>query len=295
MNRRALLAAVGTSLLAGCSGRDERSTLDFTPATEPPPPENVTTITETKPVPTPADVTSREAARSFVETHEQRYVYNELVGGGMVDRQRAATSVDVEPAEVAVVAAVDGGYYLLSTCRGTAEYYSPGSSSRGGGRTAGSVAHYVDASTHRRIPFNFFSCESFATPATPGEAESLPARLQVYDFDTPPDYDRPDQGGHRVDVTVGAADGNAVLDTEVRTSLPLTVLPGVTETPGTYQLSASLPDADSVTYEWSPSPDDPSWWATAVVVTNDGGLEALQLHPNEAVGLPRQSSCERRR
>lgn len=300
MNRRALLAAVGTSLLAGCSSRSDSTDPVATPSTPDPvptPPANVTTVSETKPIPTPSDVRSRETARSFVGTYEEHYVYNDLVDGGRVRQHDAATDVDVDPAQVAVVDASADGYYLLSACRGTAEYYSPGRSSRGGGRNAVAVAHYVDATTHRRVPFNFYSCEqSVVTVATPERTDVPPARLQIYDFDTPVDYDRPDDGGHRVDVTVTDPGGERVLDEAYQTALPLTVQPGVTETTGTHRLAASLPDGESVTHEWDlTSPTDPSWWATALVVTNGGGLTVQQFYPNDAVGLPKRTLCGRRR
>ena len=92
----------------------------------------------------------------------------------------------------------------------------------------------------------------------------------------------------------GDGDGATVLDQEYRTSLPLTVQPRVTTTPGTYTLSASLADGGSVEREWSLSESvAPSWWALAVLVTNGGSVTVRTLYPNDAVGLPSSTLCER--
>ncbi|MFC6989056.1 hypothetical protein ACFQJD_10690 [Haloplanus sp. GCM10025708] len=115
------------------------------------------TLTEKKPLPTPDDVSNETAARSFVETHERRYVYNELVDG--FGTTQPATKITVESTDAAVGYTTAGGYYLLSTCRGSARYYDPDGSPSRAGRNAASVAHFVGSDVHRRIPFNAYRCE----------------------------------------------------------------------------------------------------------------------------------------
>lgn len=292
MKRRAFLASTlaGTGALAGCGGRSETDR-ERTRTPRPTPPPDVVTETA-KAVPEPSGVDSTEAATAFVTEHESRYVHNELVDGFGGDR--AATDITVELASAAVVHTTEQGYYLLSTCSGSAEYYSADGSS-GAGRNAASVAHFVGGDTHHRVPFNFYSCESPGVP-TPTERESGPplARLQLYDFQTPPDYENPDEGGHTVDLTVRDDDGEAVLDRSYQTSLPLSVQPRVTDEPGAYTISAALDDGTTAKYDWAPSgPEDPSWWAVAVIVTNAGGLTVQRLYPNETVGLPERTLCRR--
>lgn len=304
MRRRDVLGALacGTAALAGCSTGAEPSTV-ARPDEDSTPPPDVTTFARTTPLPTPPRAPTREAARSFVAAHERRSVYNELVDG--FGGSGPAVEIDVEPPRVAVVHAADEGYYLLSTCRGSAKYYDADGSPSGAGRNAASVAHFVGDDVHRRIPFNAYRCsDPVVTPSGDEEhdGDAPAARFQIYDFETEPDYDHPERGGHAVDVAVTDADGSMVLAREYRTSLPLTVQPRVTETPGEYTLSASLADADadtgtdgqSVEYDWSLSaPSDPSWWSLAVLVTYGGDLAVLPFHPNEAVGLPSGTLCRR--
>lgn len=292
MRRREILSALvcGTGVLAGCSteSRFNRESTS-TPASTPPP--NVTTFTETKTLPTPDGVSSREAARSFVQTHEQRYVYNELVDG--FGGSQPAINIDVEPTQVAVVHTTDSGYYLLSSCTGSAEYYDPDGSPSNSTRNASSVAHFVGPTHHRRIPFNAYRCQRPIVESSSEVASDEPAvRFQIYDFDTKPDYVHPEQGGHMVDVTLTDADGTSVLEREYQTSLPLTVQPRVTETPGQYTLSASLADGRNIQHTWSLSgPASPSWWALSILITNGGDLAVQMLYPNEAVGLPSGTLC----
>ncbi|MDS0293047.1 hypothetical protein [Halogeometricum luteum] len=293
MRRRPFLGAVGAALAAGCSGRSRPVA---TRTERPTPPANVTTITDTKPLPTPDGDGGRRAALSFVEMHERRFVYNELVGG--FGTAQPAISIDVGPVHAAVVRATDRGHYLLSTCSGSARYYDPDGSPSGASRNAASVAHFVGPDTHRRIPFNAYRCREAvlaASEASDRDRETAGARFQIYDFDTPPEYDRPEEGGRAVEVTVSGSDGERVLDRSYRTSLPLTVQPGITETPGTYTLSATLDGGASVRREWTlPDSRTPSWWGMAVLITNGGGIAFQSFYPNETVGVPRGTLCRRR-
>ncbi len=249
------------------------------------------TLTEEKPLPTPDGVSNEAAARSFVEAHERRYVYNELVGG--FGTAQPATEITVEPTDAAVVYATDAGYYLLSTCRGSAQYYDPDGASRRARRNAASVAHFVGSDVHRRIPFDAYRCaEPIVTGS--GEGERSSARFQIYDFETPPNYDQPDQSGHEVDVRISDAAGEVVLDRDYRTSLPLTVQPRVTRTTGAYSISVSTGGGGQVQHDWSLSePTDPAWWALVVLITHSGGVTVQTLYPNEVVGLPSGSLCTR--
>jgi len=293
MRRRALLASLsaGAAFLAGCSGRS-RPAERATRTAEPTPPPDVTTITETKPLPEPDRVSSPDAARSFVERHERRFVYNELVGG--FGTRQPAIDISVDPPAVDVVHDTDSGFFFLSTCTGEAEYYDPDGSPTTAGRNAASVAHFVGGGTHRRIPFNAYRCHD-AVASTPTESDSA-ARFQLYDFATPLDRDRSEREGYTVDVDV--RDGSeTVLDRTYRTELPLSVQPNATREPGSYTLSASLAaegadDGTTVERDWSPSsPADATWWALALLITPDERLLARELYPNETTGLPESTLC----
>ncbi|WP_423751708.1 hypothetical protein [Salinirarus marinus] len=250
------------------------------------------TLTEKKPLPTPDDVSNETAARSFVETHERRYVYNELVDG--FGTTQPATKITVESTDAAVGYTTAGGYYLLSTCRGSARYYDPDGSPSRAGRNAASVAHFVGSDVHRRIPFNAYRCEEPVVTESDEGGGGSSARFQIYDFETPPNYDQPDRGGHEVDVRVSDADGESVLDRDYRTSLPLTVQPGVTRTAGEYSLSVSTTDGGHAQHDWSlPEQTDPTWWALAVLITHGGDVAIQTLYPGDVVGLPSTSLCTR--
>jgi hypothetical protein len=291
MRRRDVITALAgsTCLLGGCvtDSSSEGSTANPTV------PPNVTTVTGTKPLPTPASPSSPEAARSFVETHEQRYVYNELVDG--IASAYPATEISVEPAQTAVVHTTDRGYYLLSSCSGSARYYDPDGSPSSATRYASSIAHFVGAGIHRRIPFGAYRCLDPVITASSGEHSTHPvARFQLYDFETPPDYDLTEQDGHTVHVTVTDGDGETVLSREYQTVVPLTIQPNVTRKPGRYTLTVSLADGGSVRYNWSLSTQvAPAWWAVAVVITNAGEVVVRTLYPNDDVGLPRETLCRR--
>ena len=294
MRRREFLTAVvcGIGALSGCS-TNSGPHREWSPTPEPTVPPDVTTVTEKRSLPTPDTISNEAAARSFVETHERRYVYNELVDG--FGTTQPATEITVESTDAAVVYTTDEGYYLLSTCRGSAQYYDPDGSPRRAGRNATSVAHFVGPDTHRRIPFNAYRCaEPIATDSGEGDEERSSARFQIYDFETPPNYDQPDQGGHEVTVRVSDAIGEAVLDRDYRTSLPLTVQPRVTWTTGEYSLSVSTTDGGQAQHDWSLSgATDPTWWALAVLITHSGDVTVQTLYPDEVVGLPATSLCTR--
>jgi hypothetical protein len=288
MRRRALLAALAGGL-SGLSGCGTDSTRVREPTRQTPPP-NVSTVTEQRPIPAPSGVQHSAAARSFVERHERRYVFNELVDGS--GQTQPAVDVTVDPVQVAVVARTDRGYYLLSSCRGSVEYAATDGSSGGMTVYASSVAHFVGSGTHRRIPFNAYRCREPVVSFPDGSPETPAARFQLYDFETPPDADLETPDGHRVDVTVEGPDGEPVLAREYQTSIPLTVQPSVTRTPGAYTLTASLNGAAPISHDWSLStPVDASWWALAVVITNGGELLLRTLYPNDAVGLPSSTLC----
>jgi hypothetical protein len=294
MRRRDFLAVVtcGTGALSGCS-TNSSSTRESSPTLEPTVPPDVTTATDGKPLPTPDGVSNETAARSFVETHERRYVYNELVDG--FGTSYPAIEITVDSTDSAVVYTTPEGYYLLSTCRGSAKYYDPDGSPRRAGRNAASVAHFVGPNIHRRIPFNAYRCEEpIVTGSDEEDEDRSSARFQIYDFETDPNYDRPDQGGHTVDIRVFDTGGEVVLDRNYRTSLPLTVQPRVTRTTGKYSLSVSTMDGGQSRHGWELSgPTYPTWWALAVLITRGGDVAIQTLYPNEEVGLPATSLCTR--
>lgn len=294
MRRREFLAAVtcGTGALSGCS-TDPEPNREPSPTPEPTVPPDVTTITEKQSPEIPDDISDAATARRFVEAHERRYVHNELVDG--FGTNLPATEITVESTDAAVVYTTDEGYYLLSACRGSAQYYDPDGSPRRAGRNAASVAHFVGSDIHRRIPFNAYRCaEPIVTDPDEGERNGSSARFQIYDFETPPNYDQPEQGGHEVTVRVSDTVGETVLDRDYQTSLPLTVQPRVTRTAGGYSLSVSTTDSGHAQHDWSLSgATDPTWWALAVLITHSGDVTVQTLYPNEAVGLPAASLCTR--
>jgi hypothetical protein len=292
MRRRDVITALAgsTCLLGGCvTDSDPVGESTSTPTVPP----NVTTFTGTKPLPTPASPSSPEAVRSFIETHEQGYVYNELVDG--IASAHPAIEIDVEPAQTAVVHTTDRGYYLLSSCSGSARYYDPDGSPSSATRYASSIAHFVGTGIHRRIPFGAYRCRDPVITASSGEHPARPvARFQLYDFETPPDYDLTEQDGHSVHVTVTDGDDETVLSREYQTVVPLTIQPNVTRKPGRYMLTVSLADGESVRYDWSlPTQAAPEWWAVGVVITNAGEVVVRTLYPNDDVGLPRETLCRR--
>lgn len=236
--------------------------------------------------------TRRPRARSSRHTNDGTSITNSSTGS---EPPQPAIDITIKSTDSAVVYTTAEGYYLLSTCRGSAQYYDPDSSPRRAGRNAASVAHFVGSDIHRRIPFNAYRCEEpIVTDSSRGDEDGSSARFQIYDFETAPNYDQPDQGGHKGDVRVSDAAGEAVLDREYQTSLPLTVQPRVTRTSGKYSLSVSTVDGGQARHDWLLSePIDPAWWALAVLITHGGDVAIRTLYPNEVVGLPSTSLCTR--
>lgn len=290
-SRRALLSGVSSLALPVVAGCTTDGGVAHDPTDEPTPPPNVTTFTETKPMPTPTDIRGSAAAVSFVERHEQRYVFNQLVEG--FGGTQPATELSVEPAHVAVAFRTERGYYLLSSCSGSAAYYDPGGSS-GMNLYETGVAHFVGEGIHRRIPFNAYRCHEPVVSAPESREDASLPRFQLYDFETPSDADLRTEDGHQVEVVVRNGAGEVVLNRQYWTSIPLTVQPNVTRTPGEYTLSATLDGTQQVTHEWSLSgAEQPSWWALALVVTNGGDLVVRTLYPNETVGVQSETLCGR--
>lgn len=284
MNRRRVLAAIGTAAIAGCSTDSDReytpvsrSTTDATPTA---------TTVAAEPLPSPPEEPTAASARSFVATYEERHVRNALVEQGY------ARSLEVESAAVEAFRETDDGYFLLSSCSGSAES-SSGSGSMG--KNAFGVVHFVASGTHKRVPYNWYSCAEFGDATTTDERDDTdPAKLQIYDFQSEIDYDQPESGGRRVDVRVERDSGETVLDRTYETSLPLTVQPGVVARPGRYVLTATLDDGTSVERDWDlTTPSTPPWWALAVFVAPDGDLFAEVVDPSGDLELPNGSLCRR--
>lgn len=285
MNRRELFATIGVVATAGCSAdsRDEYAPVSRSPtdaATQ------ASTTTETKPLPAPPADPTTASARSFVATYEERGVHNDLVEHGY------ARSVEVESATVEAFRETDGGYFLLSSCRGTGEA-SAGSGSMG--RNASGVVHFVGSGIHKRVPYNAYSCAEFGDATTTEDRDGFhPVKFQIYDFQSEIGYDRPESGGRRVDVRVERDSGETVLDRTYNTSLPLTVQPGVAARTGQYVLTATLDDGTRVERDWNlATSSTPSWWALAVFVAPDGDLFAEVVDPPGDLGLPEESLCRR--
>lgn len=285
MNRRGLLAAIGAVAAAGCSAdpgdeRDSVASRTTTSATL------TATTVERAPLPAPPEAPTVASARSFVTTYEERSVRNDLVESGY------ARAVEVESATVEVFRETDDGYFLVSSCRGTAES-SSGSGSMG--RNASGVVHFVSSGTHERVPYIWYSCAEFGDATTAEKRDDAdPAKFQIYDFESEIDYDHPESGGRRVDVRVDRDSGTSVLDRTYETSLPLTVQPGVVAQPGRYVLTATLDDGTSFERNWNlTTPSTPPWWALAVFVAPDGDLFAEVVDPPGDLGLPESSLCRR--
>lgn len=286
MYRRAFLAAVGIAVTAGCSADSDR---EYGPVSETATDTATATAATAKPKTTtsvPERPTAADA-RSFVAAHERRYVHNELVDAGY------AVSVEVEPASVRVFRETDEGYFLLSSCSGSAESSGSGSMSR----NASGVVHFVGSGVHRRIPYNAYACSKSGGATTDrddDETHPHPARFQIYDFRSEIEYDDPERGGRRVDVRVERDSGRTVLDRTYETSLPLTVQPNVVARPGTYVFTATLEDGERVERDWNLAPPStPPWWGLAAFVTPSGGLFAVVVDPPGRLGLPERSLCTR--
>lgn len=284
VNRRRVLAAIGTAVTAGCSTDYDREHAPVSRSTTNATPTATTAAAESLPSP-PEDPTAA-SARSFVATHEERYVRNALV------ERDYARSLEVESAAVEVFRETDDGYFLLSSYSGSAESSSGSGSSS---RNASGVVHFVASETHKRVPYNGYSCAEFGAATDDDERDDADwARFQLYDFQTEIDYERPESGGRRVDVRVERESGGVVLDRTYETSLPLTVQPGVVARPGRYVLTATLDDGTSIERDWDlATPSTPPWWALAVFVAPDGGLFAEVADPPGDLGLPDGSHCRR--
>lgn len=116
----------------------------------------------------------------------------------------------------------------------------------------------------------------------------------VHDFETPPNYDQPDQGGHEGTVRVSDAAGEVGLDRDYRPPLPPTVQPRATRPTGAYSLSASTTDGGHARYDWSPSgPTDPARWALAVLITHGDDVAVRTLYPNAVAGVHATTPCTR--
>ena len=288
MNRRRLLALLGSTALAGCGARDTspsaRPTTRSTPAT---PPSNVTVYTEARDAPERPDEVTRESAVAFVAEHEETLVYNELIGDGnpmvRVSGQGPATDVSVDPAEVVVLFEREEGLFLLSSCTGTAEYYCEGSCGSSTTRNASAVTHFVGPDDHVRVPYNAYACRDVLEPYAgddPSENVELDerdaaAKVQLYDLAP---------GDHDLDVTVThRASGDRVLDETFELSLPLTVRTDLTRRKGAYDVRAELPDGTSATGEWTVTgPATYSWTGLSVYVTP---AEELVVHTVGGAGI----------
>lgn len=284
MNRRGLLAAIGAAVTAGCSTDSDR---EYTPVTRGTTDAATPTATtaETEQLPSPPGDPTASSARSFVATYEERGVHNDLVEQGY------ARSVEVETATVEVFRETEAGYFLLSSCSGSAE---SGSDSGSMGRNAHSIVHFVASETHKRVPYNWYQCAEFRDATTDESDDSDPAKFQIYDFQSEIDYDQPESGGRWVDVRVERESGETVFDRTYETSLPLTVQPGVVARPDRYVFTATLDDGTRVERNWNLStPSTPPWWALAVFVAPDGDLFTQVVDLPGDLGLPEGSLCRR--
>lgn len=298
MRRRRYLGVLGSVALAGCAGRADPPSTNR--ATDPlTPPGNLTVYTEARPMPEPPDSPTVETAQEYVATHEEHLVYNQLIGKAdarvRVSGHDYPISVEVEPATTQVVLDREEGVYLLSSCSGEAEYYcedpEPNSScSRGAGRNAHHVTHFVGGGEHHRVPYNWYACKSSDEPyASDDPAENVQldereraARLNLYDF----------AGLHpTVDVTIThAASADVVLERSYDLSLSLALQPDVTRRKGVYETEATV-DGTTAEGEWTVTDEDaPSWTGLSVYVTPGGEPVILTVGRDGPMQLP-ESGC----
>lgn len=307
MRRRRFLLAAGTALLGGCaSDSPDRNPagLPSTTATATPP----ETITDCREPPTlPAEPT-RERAREFVAAHEEALVYNWLVSqnGGPDDCRpdepgssasaasaTGVTEVTVEPATTAVTADADPGFYVVSSCSGSASYWCPdeGRSCSGASRNAHFVTHYVGDGRHVRVPDNWTSCNVRDDPyRSPDAAEnvSVPedepgATFRVYDFG----------GGDTVDATLThlGSDETVLAETYEPPHGPA-VQSNVTVRRGNYRLVASADDARTSREFSITGRDDPAWNGICVYLGPDGDLRIVEVATSGDLAVP-ESNCFR--
>jgi len=276
VNRRALLAATGSSLaaaLAGCAdsspspGRDTATdapttTFDGTPASD---------LTR-RAVPDPPRTASLDAAREFVRRYERAVLHNDVVEAAPDDDQPVRTEVSAVRTDVladiaggdenpaGVLVASDGSARLQREDGGYTRYRAL-------------VVHYVADGVHRVQPYNAYRCAEPAVPTGQTGDDARPANLQLYDFG--------DGEGARVSVAVdGRETGERAFFSRYDFGeLGLVVQPGVVAEAGRFDVSVATQAGGVDSLTWVPEPGTPSWTGLTVVVLPDGAVVAGVFDP----------------
>lgn len=318
MRRRHFVLAAGTALLGGCASDSstdgdpdghapaESDSTDLsgsgaTGSTTPP----ATTVDCREPPSPPADPT-RDSAREFVASHEAARIHNWLVaqhggsgdcrpdGAGVEVRSSSARRVvemSVEDAETAVTADTDAGFYVVSSCSGSARYWCPDErrACARAERNAHFVTHYVGDGEHVRVPDNWIACDVRDEPyRSPDAAENVAVpeddpgmTFRIYDF----------LGGRAVDATLThLGTGDEVLAETYEPPRGPSVQTNVTVRRGDYRLVASASD-DRVAHEFSiTSRDDPAWNGICVYLGPDADIHVVEVATSGDLAVP-ESGC----
>lgn len=301
MRRRALLAALGTGLLAGCGSSPDTGSISAPDTTETTTYAG-TTLTEPKSVPEPPETVTPESAERFVRDYERATVYNELLPGhreegrGVEARPggcSGAKSIDVEEPTTRVLLNAETGVYVAAAVSGHMEYACPGSGGASSTRNHNFVTHYVGPDRHIAVPYNFYKCAGREDPyagSGPGEtvaldtdddeyAEEEPMKLNLYNF-------HPDDPAVAVWLT-HVESGDRVLAETYETDLSLTVVANLAVRTGTYRLTARLADGTGVTRELDVAgPSAPAWDGACVYVTPQTDLRTLVVESDGELDVP---------
>lgn len=301
MRRRALLATLGSALLAGCGSSPDADTVGAPEETETSTYAE-TTLSEPKPTPEPPETASPESAERFVREYERATVYNELLpghadGGRGVEVEPGgcggAKSIDAEEPTTRVLLAGETGVYVASAVSGHVEYACPGSQSASGTRNRNFVTHYLGPDRHAVVPYNYYQCagrdDPYAGPPADenvsldtdgdGYSEEAPMKAHLYNF-------HPDTPAVAVWLT-HVESGDRVLAETYETGLSLTVVSNLAVRTGTYRLVARLEDGTSATRELDATgPAAPAWNGTCVYVTPQGDLRTLVVESDDELGIP---------
>ena len=276
MNRRALLAATGSSLaaaLAGCAesspppGRDTETdapttTFDGTPASD---------LTR-RAVPEPPRSVSADAAREFVRRYERAVLHNDVVEAAPDDDQPVRTAVSAVRTDV--LADLGGGEAaaagVLVASNGSARVQREDG---GYSRYRALVVHYVADGVHRLQPYGAYRCAEPGVGPETTEGDARPAKFQLYDFS--------DGDGARVSVAVDDEDAGerAFFSRYDFGELALVVQPGVVADAGRFDVSVATQSGRVDSLAWSPEPGTPSWWGLTVFVLPGGDVVASVLDP----------------
>lgn len=308
MKRRALLGLCST-MLAGCSS-DVDTNVSRSGGKNYTAPSDVHVYNESKPMPEPPATLAAESAREYVATYERHRIYNELIGrdvsepnGGhvSVSQNQDAIDLEIEPLEIELLREADHGYYFITSISGTAEYWCSYDPPLNDTRSCGShstrhhraVVHFVTSSTHRRIPYNWYTCTGPDEPyGSPDDSENAAiedtdsaAQLQLYDVT---------DSEHEIDVTIRFTDQSTtttVYSATIDTPPRLTVIADITKRRGSYEIEVALDNGTEETFDWHlADAGSPSWTGTSLFIAPGDDMWSTTIDPDADIEIS-NTSC----